>query len=124
MGRPSGRRNSCPQLLYLSGAACSSCLILSSQANSSSFKGFVIYKDAVGLFGLDLFQDQRGLAALPPVGKSVIDLGWVDLGQCLLAGALHGLADRNGAPPIGGVKVDVLRLKAENFTFPQRKDHT
>ncbi len=61
-------------------------------------------------FGLGLFQDKRGLAALTPVREGVVDLLGVELFQSVLVGSLHGLADRDGATPIGGIKVQITRL--------------
>ena len=50
-------------------------------------------QDAVGLLGLGLFQDERGLAALPSVREGVIHLIGVEFFQSVLVGSLHGLAD-------------------------------
>ena len=87
------------------------------------FQRFGHIQDAVGLFGLGLFQDKRGLAALTPVREGVVDLLGVELFQSVLVGSLHGLADRDGATPIGGIKVQITRLQAENFALTERKDH-
>ena len=62
-------------------------------------------QDAVGLLGFGLFQDEGGLAALTPVRKGVVDLLGVELFQSVLVGSLHGLADRDGTTPIGGIEI-------------------
>ena len=87
------------------------------------FQRFGHIQDAVGLLGLWLFQDERGLAALTPVRERVVDLLGVELFQSVLVGSLHGLADRDGTTPIGGIKVQITRLQAENFALTERKDH-
>ena len=87
------------------------------------FQGLGHIQDAVGLLGLWLFQDERGFAALPPVREGVVDLLRAELFQSVLVGSLHGLADRDGAAPIGGIKIQITRLQAENFALTERKDH-
>ena len=57
------------------------------------FQRFGHIQDTVGLLGLRLFQDERGLAALTPVREGVVDLIGVELFQSVLVGSLHGLAD-------------------------------
>ena len=57
------------------------------------FQRFGHIQDTVGLLGLELFQDERGLAALTPVREGVVDLIGVELFQSVLVGSLHGLAD-------------------------------
>ena len=69
------------------------------------FQRFGHIQDAVGLLGLGLFQDERGLAARTPVREGVVDLIGVELFQSVLVGSLHGLADRDSATPIGGIKL-------------------
>ena len=87
------------------------------------FQRFGHIQDAVGLLGLWLFQDERGLAALTPVRERVVDLLGVELFQSVLVGSLHGLIDRDGATPIGGIEIQITRLQAENFALTERKDH-
>ena len=58
-----------------------------------------------------------------PVREGVVDLIGIELFQSVLVGSLHGLADRDGATPIGGIKVQITRLQAENFALTERKDH-
>ena len=76
------------------------------------------------LFGLWLFQNQRGSAALPLVGEHIEDLAGVGLFHGHLVGALHGTPHRNRSASVGGLKVQISRLQAEDFTDSQRKDHT
>ena len=59
------------------------------------FQRFGHIQDTVGLLGLRLFQDERGLAALTPVREGVVDLIGVELFQSVLVGSLHGLIDRD-----------------------------
>ena len=74
------------------------------------FQRFGHIQDAAGLLGLGLFQDERGLAALTPVWEGVVDLLGVKLFQSILVGSLHGLTDRDGATPIGGIEIQITRL--------------
>ena len=69
MGKPSGSRNSCPQLLYFSGVLCSSCLSFSSHASSSSFKGFVIYRTRLDFLVLGFFRIREDLLPSRLSGK-------------------------------------------------------
>ena len=69
LGKPSGSRNSCPQLLYFSGAFCSSCFSFSSHASSSSFKGFVIYRTRLDFFVLGFFRIREDLLPSRLSGK-------------------------------------------------------
>ena len=73
------------------------------------FQGLGHIQDAVGLLGLWLFQDEGGLTALTPVWKGVVDLLGVELFQSVLVGSLHGLADRDGTTPIGGMMASSKR---------------
>ena len=75
------------------------------------------------LFGLWLFQNQGGSAAFPLVGEHIEDLAGVGLFQGYLIGTLHGTPHRNRSTSIGGFKVQVSRLQAEDFTDSQREDH-
>ena len=74
------------------------------------FQRFRHIQDTVGLLGLGLFQDERGLAALPSVREGVIHLIGVELFQSVLVGSLHGFADRDGTTTIGGIKIQITRL--------------
>ena len=69
MGKPSGSRNSCPQLLYFSGAFCSSCLSFSNHARSSSFKGLVIYRMRLDFLVLGFFRMREDLLRSRLSGK-------------------------------------------------------
>ena len=53
----------------------------------------------------------------------MVDLIGVELFQSVLVGSLHGLIDRDGATPIGGIEIQITRLQAENFALTERKDH-
>ena len=53
----------------------------------------------------------------------MVDLIGVELFQSVLVGSLHGLIDRDGATPIGGIEIQITRLQAENFALTERKNH-
>ena len=69
MGRPSGSRNSCPQLLYFSGAFCSSYLSFLSHARSSAFRGLVIYRMRLDFLVFGFFRMREDLLPSRLSGK-------------------------------------------------------
>ena len=75
---------------------------------------------AAGGFGLGVFQDEGGLAALQLVREDAEDAALVHLCQRVLLHPLHGTVDREGAHAVGGIKVDVLRGQTCHLPFPQR----
>ena len=78
------------------------------------------HKDgAAGGFGLGVFQDEGGLAALQLVREDAEDAALVHLRQRVLLHPLHGTVDGEGAHAVGSIKVDVLRGQSCYFPFSQ-----
>ena len=78
------------------------------------------HKDgAAGGFGLGVFQDEGGLAALQLVREDAEDAALVHLCQCVLLYPLHGTVDGEGAHAVGGIKIDVLRGQTGNLTLSE-----
>jgi hypothetical protein len=79
------------------------------------------HKDgAAGGFGLGVFQDEGGLAALQLVREDAEDTALIHLRQRVLLHPLHGTVDGEGAHAVGSIKVDVLRGQTCHLPFPQR----